>query len=128
MPRTSHAKANSQPQQEGEQPAGQSERAQPEQAVSRQPDLTVHYGRVTASAWAREFEERTVWSVSVSRSYQDRDNKWVRTNSLDEGDLLAASKAIEDIYVSIQRRRQESRQGGLQDLQVPNGGQSGTPF
>ncbi len=122
MPRTSHAKANrEQTQQQDEQPAAQ---GQPEQAVSRQPDLSVHYGRVTASAWAKEVDGRTMWSVQVSRSYQDRDQKWQRTSSLDEGDLLVASRAIEDIFVAIQKKRQQGRQEGLQDLQAPQSGRA----
>ena len=60
--------------------------------------------------------------MSVSRSYQDREGKWQRTTGhLDEGDLLAAAKAIEDCYVAIQKKRRDSRQEGLDNLQAPQG-------
>jgi hypothetical protein len=66
---------------------------------------------VEAAVWSREVEEgRIAYSVTLQRSYQDRDGKWQRTSSLDEGDLLPAAKALEDAYTWIQKTRQHHRQ------------------
>ena len=52
---------------------------------------------------------RAAYGVTLQRSYQDRDGKWQRTASLDEGDMLPAAKALEDAYTWIQKERQHSR-------------------
>jgi hypothetical protein len=66
---------------------------------------------VEAAVWTREVEEgRIAYSVTLQRSYQDRDGKWQRTSSLDEGDLLPAAKALDDAYTWIQKTRQQHRQ------------------
>jgi hypothetical protein len=117
MPRTSaRTKQTSEQEVNGQEQTAQ---AQPEQTVSRQPDLSIHYGRVTTSAWAREVEGRTMWSVQVARSYQGRDNKWQHTSSLDERDLLPAAKCTEDLFVAFQNTKRQSLQNSLNDLQAP---------
>ena len=60
------------------------------------PEHKVHYGRVDVAVWRRQAEDGRAWySFSVSRTYKDRDDKWQRTASLDEEDLLPAAKAME---------------------------------
>ena len=81
----------------------------PEQSPQRGPGYKARYGRVEAAVWPRELEEgRTAYSVTLQRSYQDRDAKWQRTSSLDEGDLLPAAKALDDAYTWIQKTRQNA--------------------
>ena len=89
-------------------PATESEHAEP--APQRAPTYKARYGRVEAAVWLREREGRTAYSVTLQRSYQDREGKWQRTSSLDEGDLLPAAKALEDVYSWIQKGRQEAWQ------------------
>ena len=43
-----------------------------EPSVSRSPDYKAQYGRVQAAVWKRELEERTIFSVSLTRSYRDK--------------------------------------------------------
>jgi hypothetical protein len=64
-------------------------------------------------------EGRTTYSVSLTRSYRDKQEQWQRTTSLDEEDLLPAAKALDDAYAWIQRERQHSREEALQELHVP---------
>jgi hypothetical protein len=93
---------------------------QPDVSPSRQPDHKVQMGRVQGSVWSKEMGDgRTAWSVSLSRSYQDRDGRWQRTHFLDNGDLLPASQVLESLYRWIQERRQHDRQESLQDLKGP---------
>lgn len=84
------------------------------------PEHKVHYGRVDVAAWRRQAEDGRAWySFTVSRSYKDRDDKWQRTASLDEEDLLPAAKALDEAYEWAQRQRQAARDGGLGDLRGP---------
>src|SRR4051794_9926821 len=69
--------------------------------VGRTPDFKVQMGRVQAAVWKREFEERTTFSVSLTRSYLDKQQQWQRTTNLDEDDLLPAAKALDAAYTWI---------------------------
>jgi hypothetical protein len=76
----------------------------------RAPAYKARFGRVEAAVWCRELEEgRVAYSVTLQRSYQDKEGKWQRTQSLDEGDMLPAAKALEDAYCWVQQERQHSR-------------------
>jgi hypothetical protein len=89
-------------------------------SVSRAPEYKARFGRVEAAVWSRGLDEgRMAYSVTLQRSYQDRDGKWQRTTSLDEGDMLPAAKALEDAYTWIQEQRQHSREEAFHELQVP---------
>lgn len=89
-----------------------------EPAVSRAPDYKAQYGRVQAAVWKREFDGRTSFSVSLTRSYRDKQEQWQRTTNLDEDDLLPGAKALDDAYTWIQRQRQHSRDE-LHEHQMP---------
>src|SRR3954453_21907365 len=93
--------------------------AEQDPQATRAPDYKAHYGRVQVAVWGREHEGRTSYSVSVTRSYRDKQEQWQRTTQLDEDDLLPAAKALDDAYAWIQRQRQHSREEALQDLHVP---------
>ena len=67
----------------------------------------------------RELEERTTFSVSLTRSYMDKQQQWQRTTNLDEDDLLPAAKALDDVYTWIQKQRQHSRGEAFHELQGP---------
>jgi hypothetical protein len=87
--------------------------------LSRAPEYKAHFGRVQAAVWRREFEGRTSYSVTLTRSYKDKQDQWQRTNNLDEDDLLPATKALDEAYTWIQRQRHQSRDASMQELQVP---------
>jgi hypothetical protein len=70
------------------------------------PSYKARFGRVEAAVWAHTSDEgRIGYSVTLERSYKDREGKWQRTSSLDEGDLLPAAKALDDAYTWIQKTR-----------------------
>src|SRR3954453_12296173 len=94
--------------------------AQNDDRQTRAPEYKTQYGRVQAAVWSREIEGRRIYSVTLTRSYKDRYDRWQRTTSLDEEDLLPASKALDDAYTWIQRQRHQAREGGtLQEVQAP---------
>ena len=108
---------------QGKKPAAQPHPVEPEERqethVSRSPEYRAHYGRVVAAVWRREFEGRTGYSVTLTRSYKDKQDQWQRTSNLDEEDLLPAAKALDDAYTWIQRQRHHSREGTLNELHTP---------
>jgi hypothetical protein len=77
------------------------------------PEHRVRYGRVDVAVWKRQGEGRPRFNVSVSRSYKGQDEQWRRTMSLDEEDLLAAAKALEEAYLWIQQERRRSKDDAL---------------
>ncbi len=90
-----------------------------EPSVSRSPDYKVQYGRVQAAVWKREVDERIIYSVSLTRSYKDRQDQWQRTTNLDEDDLLPGSMALSEAYKWVQQQRQHSREEAFHELQGP---------
>ena len=64
-------------------PASQDER--------RKPVATIRVDDCSASIWAREFvvqgQPKTFWSVTLERSYKDRDGAWKYTRSFDSDSL-----------------------------------------
>jgi hypothetical protein len=103
---------------EAKEPVREPAQERNEPVVSRSPDYKVQYGRVQAAVWKRDFDERTSFSVSLTRSYRDKQEQWQRTTNLDEEDLLPAAKALDDAYTWIQRQR-HSRGEALHELQAP---------
>ena len=85
------------------------------------PEHKVHYGRVDVAIWKRQAEDRTWYSFSISRSYQDKDDQWQRISNLDEEDLLPAAKALEEAYSWAQEQRQKSRDEAFRELRAPSG-------
>src|SRR5690606_29747960 len=84
------------------------------------PEHKVHYGRVDVAVRRRQADDgRTWYSFTVSRSYKDRDDRWQRTTSLDEEDLLPAAKALERAYDWAQQQRQAARDGSFRELSGP---------
>lgn len=69
-----------------EQPAAKTA-AKPSQDAKRKPVATIRVEDCSASIWAREHvvqgEPRVFYSVSLERSYKDRDGAWRYTKSFD---------------------------------------------
>ena len=79
---------------------------------SASPVERVPYGEVSASIFSRE---QTLpsgkviinHSVSLQRSYVDREGERQWTHNLDEDDLLPGAEALTDAYKVIQRMRRK---------------------
>jgi hypothetical protein len=74
---------------------------------------------VQAAVWRRESEGWTNYSVTLTRSYKDKNEAWQRTTSLDEEDMLPAAEALHDAYTWIQRQKHQSRDTALEELKPP---------
>jgi len=61
------------------------------QDAKRKPVASLRADDVSASVWAREFviqgQPRTFYSVTLERSYKDRDGAWKYTKSFDADSL-----------------------------------------
>lgn len=55
-----------------------------------QPAAKFRLGAITATVWKND----NFFSVTLSKSYRDGDDKWQETDSLFHGDLLNASKVL----------------------------------
>jgi hypothetical protein len=64
----------------------------------------IRVGGVEATIWKNENGGKTSFSVSLQRSYKDRNGEWKRTHSFRQNDLpkalLALQKAFEHIALS----------------------------
>lgn len=64
---------------------------QPSRDVKRKPVAVIRVEDCSASVWAREVmvqgQPRTFYSVSLERSYKDRDGAWKYTRSFDADSL-----------------------------------------
>jgi hypothetical protein len=88
------------------------------------PEHWVHYGRVDVTIWKRPSEERDRYSISLGRSYRDKDDQWQRTGRLDEEDLLPAAKALEEAYAWVQDQRQKARGETTREVRLSSGSQA----
>ena len=64
---------------------------QPSQDVKRKPAAVIRADDCSASIWAREVmvqgQPKTFYSVTMERSYKDRDGAWKYTKSFDQDSL-----------------------------------------
>jgi hypothetical protein len=64
---------------------------QPSQDVKRKPAAVIRVDDCSASIWAREVmvqgQPKTFYSVTLERSYKDRDGAWKYTKSFDQDSL-----------------------------------------
>ncbi|QDU42855.1 hypothetical protein Mal52_13240 [Symmachiella dynata] len=91
-----------------ERPAEKQDATSPAHPVER-----VSYGNVSASIFVREHrlpnsKSIVKYSVSLQRSYLDRQGERQWTNTLDEDDLLAGAEALTDAFKVIWRKRRHS--------------------
>jgi hypothetical protein len=72
---------------------------------SRLPMCEIRSGRVRASVWDQEQGGSTRWTVTLSRSYRDREGKWHRTSSWDLQDLQHVDRLAQEAGATIQKRK-----------------------
>lgn len=77
------------------------------------PTFKARYGAVSVTCWENKFtvqgKEIVNFNVKVSRSYKDRDNKWVETSGLRQNDLPKAIEGLKDAYRWLCRSDKENR-------------------
>lgn len=67
-------------------------------------------GNIRASVWENTRENGTHHSVTISRSYQDKEGTYRDTQSFGHNDLLKLSRIAERAYDFIRERRTQTRQ------------------
>ena len=68
----------------------------------QKPVKEFRFGAIKAAVWKRDYEGKTFYSTSLSRSYrveeserEPNDEGWRETNSFDSGDLATVETALQ---------------------------------
>ena len=80
-----------------------------EKETNKRPVETLRDGAIEVSIWKREGERGSAYNTQRTRSYQDQDGNWQKTNGIPERDLLRAARLDEMAYSSIQKLREQDR-------------------
>jgi len=68
-----------------------------------QPEKTIKVGNISLSIWNNNVGDGVVQSITISKSYQDKDKKWKTTSSLKFNELvfvrIAIDEALKDKYI-----------------------------
>lgn len=64
------------------------------EAKKNEPADRIRVGRIEATLWKNASEKGDWYSVTLGRSYEDKDGKWQTTNSFSGTDLLLAAEAM----------------------------------
>lgn len=96
-----------------EEPAATNAATAPQDA-QRKPIQTVRIGDVSASIWSRDHqvrgELRTFYSVTLERSFRDRDGAYRYTKSFDPDSLGSLVAVIQKADEYLQRLREPAAQ------------------
>jgi len=76
---------------------------------SNRPIAKHRDGHLETAIWKRKTEKGPVYNTERSRSYQDKDGNWRKTNVIPERDLLRAARLDEKAYETIQGFRERDR-------------------
>lgn len=67
------------------------------------PEKTVKVGGIQLSIWENETPKGTFCSITIDKSYKDKDGEWKRTKSFKATDLvklqLGITKVLEYLYL-----------------------------
>lgn len=66
-----------------------------------QPIHRIRYGSVVAAIWANESRAGCFFNTTFRRIFKNPDDTWSETDSFDDRDLLALSKAAHDAHTWI---------------------------
>ena len=72
------------------------------------PVDSIRDGSLTAAIWANQGENGTRYSVDLTRSYKDTEDKWQTTHYLSNGEILRASRLLNLAYDRIIQLRSGS--------------------
>lgn len=69
----------------------------------------IRIGKVKAAIWKHEAEGgRTRFSVTVSKLYRTKDNRWDETKSFDRDDLPVLGKVIDEVFMKLVKQPSQS--------------------
>lgn len=65
------------------------------------PVHEIRHRQIRAAIWPNPTDNGVMYTVTVSRSYKDKDQKWHDTQSFRFDDLLTVAKALTDAHSMI---------------------------
>jgi len=69
--------------------------------AENRPVHEIRHRQIRAAIWPNPTDKGVMYSVTVSRSYKDKDGKWHDTQSFRFDDLLTVAKALTDAHSMI---------------------------
>jgi hypothetical protein len=69
--------------------------------ADNRPVHEIRHRQIRAAIWPNPTDKGVMYSVTVSRSYKDKDGKWHDTQSFRFDDLLTVAKAFTDAHSMI---------------------------
>lgn len=66
--------------------------------TKKQPDMKLKAWPITATVWENESELGEYESVQITRSYKDKEDNWMNTQSLRESDIPKTIFLLNKIY------------------------------
>ena len=80
--------------------------------TNKKPAAKVTLYPITAAVWRNESKEGdTFYSVTLERSYRDRDGNWKSSTSFNGDDLLLLAKVADLAHTELSRLKSADRQG-----------------
>ncbi len=68
------------------------------QAMTNMPERKFRAGAISATVWKNQAENGEYRTISLERSYTDKDGAWKSTNSMRLNDLPKAKLVLEKAY------------------------------
>lgn len=74
--------------------------------AGQKPEETFRAGSVKATVWANEVNNKDgkptkMYSVKVTRSYKDKNDKWMETESFNQNDLPKVALVVAKAYEKL---------------------------
>ncbi|MEK6901744.1 MAG: hypothetical protein AABX37_05350 [Nanoarchaeota archaeon] len=93
------------------------QQAQKVSGAGNLPEKKFRAGAISATVWLNKGqkatgEETEYRTVSIERSYTDKEGKWQSTNSMRVGDLPKATVVLQKAYESLVLNEQDLFKGG----------------
>lgn len=90
--------------------------------MTKQPTDTIRDGHLKATIWNNESDKGSFHSVSLARTYEDKDGNLKDSHSFSASDLLRVSELARSAY----GRSKELRQDESRDQNCPDKAEGGT--
>jgi len=72
-----------------------------DRSTQARPVHEIRVGRIKAAIWGNEGEHGVRYSVTVSRVYKDKDDRWQTTHAFQRDDLLLLGKVLDFAHTWI---------------------------
>ena len=76
---------------------------------NKKPAAKVTIHPLSIAVWRNETEKGVFYSCTLDRRYRDSEGNWKSSDSLNEGDLLIAAKALDLAHSEILKLRANER-------------------